>query len=725
MDRIKQPFNPNQSYTLNSPTILDQDGKNPRCMTFEDMYFMPDSGFAEVDHVFLAGNGLPSAWSADSQGEFYRQQDANPSLKSPTRSTQSCTQSFTIAELGFGTGLNVFRAVSLWLTTPQPRWQRLHVISTELQPLAKEQLAAYASLHPIDEGFMTAFLHWYPENLAGQFRFNYRAKSREAGGEVRQVTIDLLHGDALAMLGALHLPLPCYDALFLDGFAPKKNPDLWSKELLATLAKGAQPGHTRLATFTAARLVRDNLSAAGFRWQKVPGVRGKKHNIIGCYDPSPCEHEHEHSGTSEEQEATLPHQRESQSVAQPRWGQAKDGLGSAPKAAAARDRPNHVVVIGAGLAGSQAAYALAQRGIKVTVVDSGATVAAGASGNHQGALYTRITKGPTAVSQFYLRGFFYARQQLKALGGSPKAKIYQPTPLLSLLADEDAQAEAKRLLTRHRFSANFLTITSKYGRQWLANHLSASVSPPALCQRLLGHSAITLSLGHRIEKLSPTAQGVWRLEGSRQAIHADAVVLAASYAVDQLWPLAYLGIKAIRGQVSYLAAASFDGPEEILTADRYLLPSLAGVATAGASFNLHHSDPALRPEDREYNLAAAAALLGQPLSAAAVVGERVSFRGVSKDYLPIVGKVPDYDLCQERFGYLAKDAKQPVDLAAVPYHRGLYLSVAHGSRGLSSAALCGEILAAEIAGEPAPVEQSVLRSLAPERYIWRQLIRGR
>lgn len=680
MDRVKQPFKPSQSYTLNPPTILDQDGKNPRCTTFDDMYFMPDSGYAEVDHVFLAGNGLPDAWRADNE-------QADTTRRSST---------YTIVELGFGTGLNIFRAVSLWLALPETRHSCLHCITTEVQPLSTDQLATYASPHsPMDQKFLTAFLRWYPENLQGQYRFRHQRGARS-------VIIDLLVGDATPMLASLRLPRRGFDALFLDGFAPKKNPALWSPEVLASLARGSVPGRTRCATFTAARLVRDNLGGAGFAVERVPGIMGKRHITVGRFDPV----------------GPLP----------PASGRYPTAHGPARHQLS---KGAHVVVIGAGLAGCQTAYALSQRGFRVTVLERADKVAAGGSGNHQGALYTRITKAPTAVSSFYLRGFQFARQQLFSLGGSPKAAIYRPMPLLSLLADDEAIEAARALLARHRFSARFLEVIENAGKTWLANHLSAMISPPALCQKLLGGSpggaGITVRLNTAVTQLTRAEQG-WRVltesMGKTEFVSADAVVIASSYEAETLWPLGYLGLKAIRGQVTYCDDRLLPERKGILTADRYLLPGLGGIATAGASYNLHSEETSLSIEDQADNLAAASTLLGQPLDEGCVVGGRVSFRGVSRDYLPIVGPVPDDDACREAFGYLSKDAKQPVDREAIPYHPGLFVSVGHGSRGLSSTPLAAEILAAAMAGEPAPVEEQVLHSLAPERFIFRQLMRG-
>ena len=103
---------------------------------------------------------------------------------------------------------------------------------------------------------------------------------------------------------------------------------------------------------------------------------------------------------------------------------------------------------------------------------------------------------------------------------------------------------------------------------------------------------------------------------------------------------------------------------------------------------------------------------------------RVGFRCASPDYLPLVGPVPERDAFCADYAGLRKNARRPIAKSG-SYLPGLYLSTAHGSRGLTSTPLASELLAAQINGEPWPVDASLYRALAPARFLVRDLVRNR
>jgi tRNA 5-methylaminomethyl-2-thiouridine biosynthesis bifunctional protein len=123
--------------------------------------------------------------------------------------------------------------------------------------------------------------------------------------------------------------------------------------------------------------------------------------------------------------------------------------------------------------------------------------------------------------------------------------------------------------------------------------------------------------------------------------------------------------------------------------------------TAGATFS-HEEHADARAEDNADNLSALArlapglhaALGGATLDPARLQG-RAALRCVSPDYLPIVGAMPD-------------SAGQPLP--------GLFVSTAHGSRGLITAPLAGEVLAALVEDEPAPLPHALMSAIAPARF---------
>jgi tRNA 5-methylaminomethyl-2-thiouridine biosynthesis bifunctional protein len=97
---------------------------------------------------------------------------------------------------------------------------------------------------------------------------------------------------------------------------------------------------------------------------------------------------------------------------------------------------------------------------------------------------------------------------------------------------------------------------------------------------------------------------------------------------------------------------------------------------------------------------------------------------VTPDYLPIVGTVADADLFRERFAALARDATTAFDIEA-PWLDGLLVSTGHGSRGLVTAPIAGELIASLVTGEPLPLPDRVVQALGAARFLARALKRGR
>ncbi|MEM7472448.1 MAG: tRNA (5-methylaminomethyl-2-thiouridine)(34)-methyltransferase MnmD [Pseudomonadota bacterium] len=207
-----------------------RDGSVPVSTRFDDPYFSLDDGLAETRHVFLAGNDLPA-----------RYHDA-----------------FHLAELGFGTGLNLLTA---WRAFKDPG--TLRFTSFEAFPMAQAEaeaaLAAFPELADLAAPLLDA---WAQESF-----------SFEADGIRAQVII----GDANKTLAKQDWQA---DAWFLDGFSPAKNPELWNEPLMAEVGAHTKSGGT-FATYTAAGHVRRGLEAAGFDVRRVPGFARKRHMSVG------------------------------------------------------------------------------------------------------------------------------------------------------------------------------------------------------------------------------------------------------------------------------------------------------------------------------------------------------------------------------------------------------------------------------------------------------------
>lgn len=206
-----------------------RDGRVPVSTRFDDPYYSLDNGLAETRHVFLAGNDLPARFR----------------------------DGFHIAELGFGTGLNLLAALQAFRGAGGTG--KLRFTSFEAFPMAAEDMiaaqAAFPELSP----------------LAAELRPFWRAA--QTGFETRDLIFTLISGDARNTLTAWQGRA---DAWFLDGFSPAKNPELWGKALMAQVARHTAPEGTA-ATYTAAGHVRRTLESAGFTVTRAPGFGRKRH----------------------------------------------------------------------------------------------------------------------------------------------------------------------------------------------------------------------------------------------------------------------------------------------------------------------------------------------------------------------------------------------------------------------------------------------------------------
>lgn len=214
-----------------------RDGGVPVSRRFADPYYSLDNGLSEARHVFLGGNGLPERFSPG----------------------------FRIAELGFGTGLNLLTALLAWRQSGQSG--QLHYYGFEAYPLGVVEMATALAVFP-DLAAVAQPL------LAAWERGRRRIETSELVAEI-------VIGDARETLPKWRGTV---DAWFLDGFAPARNPELWEPDLLAEVGRHTRPGGT-CATYTAAGVVRRGLADAGFEVQRVPGFGRKRHMIVGQLSP--------------------------------------------------------------------------------------------------------------------------------------------------------------------------------------------------------------------------------------------------------------------------------------------------------------------------------------------------------------------------------------------------------------------------------------------------------
>lgn len=633
----------------------------PFAEKFADIYFSAAGGPDESCHVFLAANDLATRFG-DAAGNF------------------------VIGELGFGSGLNFLLCWQLWRRQRQPG-RRLHYIGFEKHPLRHADLQRITSGWPALADVAGELLAVYPDHTPGLHRLLL----------ADDLTLDLYYGDALSRLQAsADNWLQAADCWFLDGFSPSRNPDLWSPELLALLARLSH-AQTTLSSYSVAGEVRRRLSSAGFAVRKQPGFGSKREMLYATRQS--------------------PHQPAGQQV-----------LAGDPqpwfRLASLRLPGRRVAVIGAGLAGCATANRLAARGWEVDVVESGPAPANAASGNPQAALLCRLAANSGPISRFYLAAFLHARRQFDLLARqglldwhgdglllqSPnrrQAGFYEPAVLQAVAAT----------------TASELAGSSISDPCWWLPQ-GGWLDPRQLCAAWLGHDRIRLLTDTPVDCLRRESDQ-WLLMSRDQIVtRVDAVVLANGHHVVEMEQCRDLPLLPVRGQVVRLReTAASSRLRVVLSGTGYLCPAGQGVHTAGASYLPGATDTSVSTAETAAILGNLQQLLPRlQLGEAALAGARASIRCATPDQVPVVGPVPDREAMLAVFHQLGRNARLRPQSSPV-CHAGLYVNSGHGSHGLTSCPLAAEYLAALMSGEILPLPRAQTDALHPARFLIRRLKR--
>ncbi|EJM72743.1 bifunctional tRNA (5-methylaminomethyl-2-thiouridine)(34)-methyltransferase MnmD/FAD-dependent 5-carboxymethylaminomethyl-2-thiouridine(34) oxidoreductase MnmC [Pseudomonas sp. GM60] len=650
---------------------LDWDDQGlPRSRVFDDVYFSNLSGLDETRYVFLEQNALRERFAALPVGG-----------------------KLVIGETGFGTGLNFLCAWQLF-EQHAVAGARLHFVSVEKYPLSLPDLQRALALWPELKPFADQLLAQYVAIHQG-----FQRLILDHG----RITLTLLIGDVLEQLPQLDAQI---DAWFLDGFAPAKNPDMWTAELFVELARLSAPGST-ISTFTSTGWVRRLLNAAGFKMKRTPGIGHKWEILRGVFLGWP-------------EEVTKP------VMVKPWFARPAPLTGE-----------RRALVIGAGLAGCATAASLAARGWQVSLLERHGALAQEASGNPQGVLYLKLSAHGTALSQLIVSGFGHTRRLLEQLH---RGLDWDDCGVLQL-AFNAKEAERQAQLAA-AFPEDLLHTLDQAQAEIRAGIALQSgglfypeggwVHPPALCQWQAAHPNIQILTHHDVLELR-RAHGHWQaLDGETVLAEAPVVVLAGAAEIKRFSYSSELPLKRIRGQITRLPQTSeSEALGTVVCAEGYVAPARLGEHTLGASFDFNSDD--LTPTAAEHagnlqmleeiSVDLVARLGANALQPDALEG-RAAFRCTSPDYLPIVGPLADSQAFADAYSALSKDARQTPDIPC-PWLDGLYVNSGHGSRGLITAPLSGELLAAWLDDEPLPLPRAVAEACHPNRFALRRLIRGK
>ncbi len=626
----------------------------PESTQFKDVYYSTTDGLAETENVFILGNQLP----------------------------QRCLnqQHFVIAETGFGTGLNFVATIALWLKTA-PQHAQLDYISVEKYPLSKRSIKKALSQWPELDIYTRALLQVYPVNISG-FHRSKLVKNR--------ISLTLMIGDATEMYSQLSTEV---DAWYLDGFAPNRNPEMWSAELCKEIARLSHPG-TSFSTYTAAGQVRRNLQQAGFTVKKVTGHE-KRERLCGHFN------------------------------------QASSVISSAPwfhpPKIAVPDRKK-AIIIGGGIAGVSMAHTLCQSGWQATLLEQEDHIAAQASGNKAGIVMPKLTLNMDDYAQFHLSAFLYTIKWLQGIQARQPSLEWHPDGILELVGQQRGTQLAK--LDLNKQVVQYLTTKSAsrlagvpLEKEALYYPQAGWLAPAQLCKTLLEDCpTIHIACNHTVLDLQQQADHTWQVITQKQSYKAEVVVICNGPAANQFWQTQHLPITPSRGQISYLRQSGH--PPTLLKAicyGGYVIPLTENELVCGASYAPGDNVATLRQADHDDNTRTLQQHLpGLIADQQPVQDGRVAIRATTLDRLPIVGPVAN-----EAFYQLAYQdirlGKKPSVYPLAQYHPGLYIASGLGSRGLTTAAITAELIANLVNNTPLALSTALYHAVHPARFFIRAL----
>lgn len=639
----------------------------PVSSLFGDVYFSNSDGLCESQFVFIDHNDLPNRLA-----------------------NLASNQSFTVAEIGFGTGLNLLVLWQLWRTLrrdhPNLAKSRLHFITTEKFPLTQSDLAkalgSIANRAPKFADLIDKLLATYPPLLAGCHRLNFLEDN---------LTVDIWFGDAAESLQNLaqpenDLPKPVIDAWFLDGFAPSCNEDLWAQAIFTQIKRLSSVG-TTAATFSAAGVVKRGLQSAGFLVKKVKGF-GKKREMITAV--------------------------------------IENGDKSQPKPLLTPQPQPESLIIGAGVSGLMAAFSLAHRGHQVTLLDKAAPLA-GASGNPRALLAPKMTPIAFVAEHLHSLAYFYSSQFYRGLDAANAPSlldtIVTPTGTLDLLTQSNvdinqikAYPDEVATTLENDTAQDISGIASQDFTKNLFLPKSALINPQALKSAVLAHPNIEFKkfLVKDIKNHGQNAMvtGFLNVDENREnknlaTLNADNVIICAGFE-SHLLHTDIFNCRKIRGQLSWFTPSAEQLavlPKIPLKYNGYCAPFSPTKKDGdinpvdypqaqfllGASFD--RNDDSLDTRDLDHKANRDKLVTAIPELETAIPTDfdnwqaRVGIRAQTPDYHPMVGQISNHIWCL----------------------------TAMGSKGYAFAPLCSEVLADLITGNFAPLSSSMVAKLDPNR----------
>ena len=677
------------------------DNGTPVADHFDDVYFSNDSGIDETRHVFINGNDLYERWVAHD------------------------TAHFVIGETGFGTGLNflvVMQAFARFRALhPEHVLKRLFFISTEKFPLAKEDMQKALSVFDELKHEAMALNNNYPIALEGCHRRHFDDFS---------TTLDLWIGDVHELMPQWHTPTQgLIDAWFLDGFAPSKNPDMWTDELFKQMARLSKDACT-FATFTAAGVVKRGLSAVGFTITKRKGFGRKRDMLTGSFSAS------NRSNDSHKRAFQGPYYRYNN---------------------ASLSKHSHVIIVGSGLAAACTALTLAKRGIRITLCHDKETLATGASGNTQGGFYPQLHSQASIASRIQAHSFLYAAHVYQSLFDAQKDNhqlqiAYDFCGVIQLNFNPKVAERQKKLVTNKVWPDRLIKHLDADAVSRIANiplpydglfiEQGGWISPPDLVHALIeqakqySHVEVKANYVYQHHKTNQVNDSAAKNETKQpkvevsflngEVLSCDHLILALGADAVNSEAFQSLPLRPVRGQVEAIPTqAPINNLTTVLCHKGYLTPALNNRHALGSTYVKNDLNVDVRAQESEQNLHTHK----QAMSHTNIVEQlthdgsaRAAIRLGSPDHQPISGMLSDFESLKHN--YIDLSLGKPLHTTRALPPSPVSTLCCLGSRGLTTAPLMAELLASELMHEPLPLNNDLCNAVNPARFMIRECIRG-
>jgi tRNA 5-methylaminomethyl-2-thiouridine biosynthesis bifunctional protein len=544
----------------------------------------------------------------------------------------------TIAELGFGTALN-FAVLADTFARRAPSVARLHFISVEKHPISDPEFTAIARQRAADLPVYDALAKHYPAPLAGWHRRHFHEG---------RVTLSLYYGDAADGLADLVRRMARrVDHWLLDGFAPARNPDMWREGLFHAMARLSAAG-TTACTFSAAGSVRRGLEDAGFQVRRIDQRPHKRHSTAACYR-----------------------------------GPLREPLQTRGPEKTFR-APAEVTVIGAGLAGSCVARALAERGMDVHLDDDPALPAIEIPA---ATVNPRLLADGSAQARQRLRSYLYSIHWLSRFRATACCGVLQ------LPGGRNTTSRLELLAAQHRDMGPWIRSVNAA--------TAASVSGiPMRVGGLLLPGACTVDIARLIRELCDHPRINIRAPGPAKAEPGQPRILCTGAATPGFGATGYLELLPVWGELEHLQITG--GPGLPLIGDGFITPWDGGYGV-GSSYE---QSPWTPQRARAFNLDRLASWWANTIDAPLryeVIGRVRGCRAVTSDRSPVIGPLHD--------------------ATGVP-RKNQFISTGHGSHGTISAPFAADCLAAVLNGEFSVLDAEEDACVSGLRFLRRQARRG-